>query len=208
MGMCFRAGQRLLVDGGSLCCLQRCATYTQLVNLLYSHRRSVAGYVAVTEADQPAGLPNLINDLVAGYINDKDTIIMCVNDGSQDFGNWSQFKEAEKSDPTRARTVVVITKLDGMGATDKQVAQLKKHVDTLVKYDSRPLDIVVVRFCVRAAPHVVAVVVTMSLRHMHMQTCMHRTPYHTVRLLVTAHVMLPVVSVCHCLVEHTIPHRS
>lgn len=115
------------------------------INRIHARLCRTAGYVAHAEPGQPAGLPNLITQLAAGYISDKDTIIMCVCAGYQDFGSWSHFKEAEKCDPTRERTIVVITKLDCI-TTSTHVAQLKKNLDALFKYDSRPLDIVLVRF--------------------------------------------------------------
>ncbi|CAB4063518.1 DNM1L [Lepeophtheirus salmonis] len=74
------------------------------------------GITKVPIGDQPEDIENQIKELIQDYISNPNSIILAISPANTDIATSESIKFAKDVDPTGARTLAVITKLDLMDA--------------------------------------------------------------------------------------------
>ena len=75
--------------------------------------------------DQPEDIEKQTVDLVMKYVENPNSIILAVSPGNVDIANSEAIKIARQVDPTGARTIAVITKVDLMEKTEENINVLQ-----------------------------------------------------------------------------------
>ena len=94
------------------------------------------GFTRTTVAGQNEGIVQLIEELNLKYMRDPNTIILAIQDGTQDIANSEALNKALSVDPEGKRTVGVLTKLDLL-----QRSVDKEKVAKVLENKTKPLQL-------------------------------------------------------------------
>ena len=94
------------------------------------------GFTRTTVAGQNEGIVQLIEELNLKYMRDPNTIILAIQDGTQDIANSEALNKALSVDPEGKRTVGVLTKLDLL-----QRSVDKEKVARVLENKTKPLQL-------------------------------------------------------------------
>ena len=92
------------------------------------------GFTRTTVAGQNEGIVQQIEELNLKYMRDPNTIILAIQDGTQDIANSEALNKALSVDPEGKRTVGVLTKLDLL-----QRPEDKEKVARVLENKTKPL---------------------------------------------------------------------
>ena len=94
------------------------------------------GFTRTTVAGQNEGIVQQIEELNLKYMRDPNTIILAIQDGTQDIANSEALNKALSVDPEGKRTVGVLTKLDLL-----QRPEEKEKVARVLENKTKPLQL-------------------------------------------------------------------
>ena len=94
------------------------------------------GFTRTTVAGQNEGIVQQIEELNLKYMRDTNTIILAIQDGTQDIANSEALNKALSVDPEGKRTVGVLTKLDLL-----QRPEDKEKVARVLENKTKPLQL-------------------------------------------------------------------
>ena len=95
------------------------------------------GMTKVPVGDQPSDIEYQIKDMLLQFITRENCLVLAVSPANTDLANSDALKLAKEVDPTGARTIGVITKLDLMdeGTDARDILENKTYPLRRGRYD-------------------------------------------------------------------------